>query len=104
MDRDGAGLMRRLIEHGSESEQFALGGRFTDDYFLMVRVNRGHTDFAFHHDISLTAWIVHLIDSLAFREGHQLDLGRQHGHLFVVQESKKGDVSQKFRIARHLLF
>ena len=65
--RDGLGLMRRLVEHGGEAEKLALR-RLVDDDFLVVLVHGGDPHRAGDHDVSLSARIADLPDALARSE------------------------------------
>ena len=47
----GAGLMRRLIEHGSETEELACRGLIHDD-FLVILIYRAHPYGSGDHDVS----------------------------------------------------
>ena len=66
-DGDGVGLMRRLLEHGSEAKELAFR-RLIDDDFLMVLIHGGDPDCAGDHNISSSARVADLPDALARSE------------------------------------
>ncbi len=96
----GAGLMRRLFKHGSETEELATS-RLVDHHFLLIFVHSEHAHFARDDHVSLRTGVAHFVNALARRECLEFDLACQHGRLFIVQQGKEGNFSKYFRIARH---
>src|SRR5438874_4687185 len=90
---DGARLMRRLLEHRSETEKLAFP-RFIDDHFLMVFVHSGDPYLPCDHDVCLPAWVSSLVDAFARGESLELDLAGQHSSLVVVQQRKERNIFQ----------
>ena len=66
-ERDRVGLVRRLLEHRGEAEEFAVR-RLVDDDLLMILVEDGDTDFAGNHDVGAAAVVADFVDALARRE------------------------------------
>ena len=83
----GPGLMRGLIEHGSESEELTRR-RFVDDYLLLIFIDGGDANRAGDEDVGSIPGIADLIDSLARREVPKLYLGGENGGFLIVQERK----------------
>ena len=80
---DGRGLVRRLIQHGSEAEELARI-RLGYDHFLLVVVHRSHPHFARRQHVRLGPRIAHFVNALARRERLQFHLSGQHGQFFIV--------------------
>src|SRR6266849_3217172 len=99
-ERSGAGLMRRLIEHGSETEELAGRGLVHDD-FLVVFIHGRNTHSSGNHHVSSSAWVADLIDPLARNEGLQFYLSRQDGSLLFIQQGKERNIFQNVWVARH---
>src|SRR6266699_6561089 len=99
LDRNGAGLVRRLRQHRSEAEERACY-RLVDDHFLMVLVHRGDSDLPRDHHIGLAAWIADFVDAFARGEYPQIDLAGQHRSLIVVQQGKERNSLEQFWFAR----
>src|SRR6267154_4877849 len=85
--RGRGGLMRRLLEHRCEAEEFSLGGLVHDD-FLMVLVNGGQPDRAGDHDVGLPAGTADFVNTLSRSKSLEFDLAGQDAGLFVVEQSK----------------
>src|SRR6266849_11085181 len=100
LERNGVGLVRRLLQHRSEAEERACC-RLIDDHFLMVLVHGGDSDLSRNHHVGLAAWIADLVNAFAGGEYLQLDLAGQHRSLFVVQQSKERNSLEQFWFARH---
>src|SRR3954471_18293436 len=69
----------------------------------MIFVDGGHTDLAGHHDVGLLRGVANFVDSLASGKSSDLDLCSQDGSLFIVEKLKQRNVSQFFRITRHVV-
>ena len=59
----GVGLVRRLVQHGSEAEKLAHR-RLIHYHLLLILIHRGHAHRAGHHDVSTPAGIAGLIYAL----------------------------------------
>src|SRR6266446_6941730 len=94
------GLMRRLLQHRSEPEKFAVR-RFIHHDFLSVFVHGRDPHFSAHHHVRLPAGLTHLVDALSRSEILQLDLPCQHRRLVFIEQRKKRNVFQDIRIAGH---
>ena len=92
--------MRRLVEHGSKSEELTVP-RFVNDDFLMILVDGRDADPARYHDVGSTPCVARLVDPLAGRKRLQLDLTGEHGGFLFVEESEEGNVLQLLRSAAH---
>ena len=77
LECDGARLMRRLLEHRSETEKLAFP-RFIDDHFLMVFVHGSDPHLSGHHHVGLPAGIAYLVDPLPRRESLDFHLAGKH--------------------------
>ncbi len=99
---DSIGLMRGLLQHRSEAEEFSRGG-FIDDDLLMIFVNGSHPDRARDHDIGLPARVADLPDTLARSECLQFYLRSEDCGFFIVEQSKERNLSQDFWIACHFV-
>jgi hypothetical protein len=91
LERDGASLVRRLLQHRSESKELS-DGRFVDYDFLLILVDRSDANGARNEYVSSSAGIAHFVYALPGREFLHLDLAGQHGGLVIIQESKQWDV------------
>ena len=84
-DRHRRGLMGNLVEHGGEAEEIAMA-RFIDHHFLLIFIDGCNPNVAFHHDVGQPSRIADLIDALARSEFLYLNLFRQDGGFFVIQQ------------------
>lgn len=91
-ERHGAGMVRRLFEHGSETEELTVS-RFVDHHLLLVFIHGGHPDLARDHDVGLRSGGAGLVDALARRECLKLDLAGQYGRLLIIQQGKERNIS-----------
>src|ERR1051326_1379482 len=94
------GLVRGLLQHGGEPEEITLR-RLVDNHFLLIFIDGADSDFSRDKYIGLRCGISDLIDTFAGSEDLDLDLARQYRQFIVIQQSKKRDIFQYFRIARH---
>src|SRR6266568_8476725 len=94
------GLMRRLFQHGGEPEEITLR-RLVDNHFLLIFIYGADSDSSRDKYIGLRCEISDLIDTFAGSEDLDLDLAGQHRQFIVIQQSKKRDIFQHFRFARH---
>ena len=97
---DGLGLVRRLLQHGSEAKELAFG-RLIDHDFLMVLIHGRDPDGAGYHHISSPTRVADLPDALARNKGFDFNLSRQNCGFIVVQQGKQGNASQYLWAARH---
>jgi hypothetical protein len=70
-------LMRRLIDHGCKAEELPWH-RLVDDHFLLIVIDRRHTNLAGNQDISRPRAISDLVDTLTRGEALQFDLTRKY--------------------------
>ena len=59
-----------------------------DNHLLVIVVHRGNADRTGDHDVGLSARVAPFIDTLARGELLHLDLSRQDGRFFIVQQGK----------------
>ncbi len=87
LERDGGGLVRGLLQHGSEPKELALR-RFIQDHLLMVLVHSRDPDFTGDHHVRLPARVSLFVNALARSECFELNLCRQHRGFIVVEQGK----------------
>src|SRR5215469_1362485 len=97
---DGVRLVRGFLQHGREAKEFAVSG-LVDDHFLLILIDRGDANATGNHHVGLAAGVAYLVDALPRRELFEFDLARKTGRFVVVEQSKKGNVTQFVRIAGH---
>jgi hypothetical protein len=85
LERNGARLMLRLIQHGGEAEEFAVG-RLVDDHFLMILIDSGDANFAGDGNVSRAARSANFVNALAGSEATYVHLAGEDGCLIVVEE------------------
>ena len=95
-----AGVMRGLLEHGGEAEEFA-GHGFGDQHFLLIFVDGGDADLARDQDVGAAAGVAAFVDALARGEMLDVHLGGEHRQLVVVEQSEQGNIFQELGVARH---
>src|SRR5882672_1960466 len=94
------GLMRRLLQHRSETEELPMR-RFIYHDFLSVFIHGRDPDLPADHHVRLPARVAHLVDALPRSEILQLYLPCQHRCLVFVEQRKQRNVFQHFGIAGH---
>src|SRR5207248_1533374 len=99
---DRTRLVWRLIQHRGEAEELALL-RLIDHYLLLIFINGSEADLAGNHNVGPAARITYLVDALPRSELLDLNLSRQNGGLFIVEQSEKRNFPQCLRIACHEL-
>src|SRR5262249_55897428 len=99
-ERMSVGLMRRLFQHGGEPEEITLRW-LVDNHFLLIFIDGADSDSSRDKHIGLRRRVSDLIDAFEGSEGLDLDLAGQHRQFIIIQQSKKRDISQHFRLARH---
>ena len=100
LQRRGVGLVRGLLEHGSEAEELAVR-RFVDDYFLMIVVYGGDADLAGNHDVGTAIPIADFVDALARGEFLDFYLAGQDAEFVVVEERKQRYGAKRFWTGSH---
>ena len=92
LEGHGAGLVRRLLEHGSETEELAAS-RLVDDHFLLILVHGEDTHLAGDDHVGRGAGVAYFVDALAGSERFEVHLTCQHRGLFIVEQGKEGNIS-----------
>ena len=81
---EGAGLVRRLRQHGGEAEKLAVPGLIDDD-LLLILVNGRNLHRARQQNVGVLAGIANLVDALPRSEDFEIDLRGQHGSFIIVE-------------------
>ena len=63
LHRRGVRLVRRLLQHGRETEKFTVAG-LVHHHFLMIFVHGGHAHLAGKHHIGVAVGVAYLVDAL----------------------------------------
>src|SRR5262249_61634600 len=100
LQREGAGLVRRLFQHRREAEEIPVH-RLVDQDFLLVFVDRGHANRTGHHHVGPLGRIADLVDALARSERLHFDRGGETRRLVVVEQTEQRDLTQNVWRTRH---
>src|SRR6266481_1237024 len=95
-----SGLMRRLLQHRSETKKFPVR-RFIHNDFLSVLIYGRDSDLPADHHVGLPAGVTRLVDALPRSEILQFHLSRQHCRLVCIEQRKQRNMLQHFGIAGH---
>jgi hypothetical protein len=98
-DCGGVGLMRSLLEHRGETEEFAWPG-FIDHNFLMIFVDGRDASPAGNGDIRETH-ISGFVNALSGCVGLNVDLSGKDGDFVIVEEGEEGHGLEHFWFAAH---
>jgi len=92
-------LMRSLLKHGGETEEFAGPGLIDDD-LLVIFVDGGDADLARYGDVS-QANISGFVDALPGDIGLEINLRGKDGDFVVVEKGEEGNGFEEFWFAAH---
>ena len=67
----------------------------------MIFIDCGEPDRARNHDVRLAARVANLLDTLAWREGFDLDLAGKDRTLFIIKQGEEGHLSQNGWVTGH---
>src|SRR6266480_2701217 len=85
----------------SIGDAFRKGRLFFDHLLLLIFIDGAEASLAGDHDVGSAARIAHLVDALSWSKLLDLDLARQNGKLFIIEQPKKRNVPQCLGIACH---
>src|SRR5260370_14102689 len=100
LDGRRARLMRRALQHRSETKKLAVR-RLIHHNFLLVFVHRRDPHFSGDHHVGWSARVTHLVNALPRREILKFHLRSQHRCLVFIEQRKQRNVFQHFRITTH---
>jgi hypothetical protein len=98
-DRGSVGLMRSLLEHRGETEEFAWPG-FVDHNLLVIFVDGGDASLARDGDIRETH-IPGFVDALSGCVGLDVNLSGKDSDFVIIEEGEEGHGLEDFRFAAH---
>ena len=83
-ERDRTGLVRRLVEHGREPEEFS-GRRLIDHHFLVIFVYRRYPDGSRNQNVGAASGIADAVNALPGSEPANIHLAGEDSCLVIVQ-------------------